>query len=393
MDFIKKHSTLILGGIALISILGLVLYVSARMKTIRGKKQETTLAREPSLNAESTKREYDVANAGTSEIFFTREKAAGESDSQPAEEATVSSLTLSPAASDTAAAAQVNTKEGEVKKRAAAKPATAANATQPAAGAAKATAATGTEAASGAPESATPPVSSSGGGALEEIERREQAATAAARKEANARIEAERKARGEAERRAAEVEAASRKPRFNFTIVEERNDFAKVHFSDKQKRNEEKEALYAAKIYGTQRVKSGDPLTLRNIEEIPYGKNKIPTSSILYGIANQVGNRMHIALTSVITKDGKFPLASLSICDHDMVKGIYLKDYEDIAQDNASESVIDEVGTVVPNQLVGTVAKTTTKQIQKNVNKQQKLTIILEDEYEIFIAVPLNLKK
>jgi hypothetical protein len=391
MDFIKKHMMLILGAIAVISILGLALYVHARMKSIRSKKQETTLAKEPLLSAESKKHEYDVANAGTAEIFF-RESATGQSDNLPVEEPAGSpSLVPPPATGDTPSGEEeeqknTKTKEGGAKKRVGATKATSLSS--------PATVAVSSPIPNAAESAATPAdasaVSASGGGALEEMERREQAAAAAARKEANARIEAERKAREEAERKAAEMEEANRRPRFNFTIVEERNDFAKINFPDKQKRNEQKEALYAAKIYGTQRVKSGDPLTLRNVEEIPYGNNKIPVSSIIYGIASQSGNRMHISLTSVITKNGKFPLSSLSICDHDMVKGIYLKDYEDVAQDNASESVIDEVGTVVPNQLVGSVAKTTTKQIQKNVSKQQKLTITLEDEYEVFIAVPLK---
>jgi hypothetical protein len=397
MDFIKKHLMLILGAIAVISILGLALYVHARIKAIRSKKQETTLAKEPLLNAESTKREYDVANAGAAEIFFNKEKAVAQSSSASEHEAAGSPAApaLPYTSSDTASsgreAVRKNTKEGELKKRASAATASAATGigTETRAGATTSPVAPVSNATAGATESVAS-AGTGGGGALEEMERREQAAAAAARKEANARIEAERKAREEAERKAAELEAANSKPRFNFTIVEERNDFAKINFPDKQKRNEEKEALYAAKIYGTQRVKSGDPLTLRNMEEIPYGNNRIPVSSIMYGIANQVGNRMHIAITSVITKSGKFPLTALTICDHDMVKGIYLKDYEDVAQDNASESVIDEVGTALPNQLIGSVAKTTTKQIQKNVTKQQKISIILEDEYEVFIAVPLK---
>jgi hypothetical protein len=381
MDFIKKHLMLILGGAALVSVLALALYVQSRMKAIRSKRQETTLSKEPSLSAESTKHEYDVANAGAAEIFF-REKAPEQDDTLSSALPAIIGDTVTTPPEEVA---RTNAKKGGVKKR-----------TGTTAGTSPTTTGKRTDMGTGTTESVASSASSSsssgggGGGALEEMERREQAAAAAARKEATARIEAERKAREAAERRAAEVEAANRKPRFNFTVVENRDGFAKVQFADKQTRNEDKEALYAAKIYGTQRVKSGDPLTLRNVEEIPYGNKKIPVSSILYGIANQSGNRMHITLTSVITKDGKFPLAALSICDHDMVKGIYLKDYEDIAQDDASESVIDEVGTAVPNQLVGNVAKATTKQLQKNVNKQQKITITLEDEYEVFIAVPLK---
>ena len=218
------------------------------------------------------------------------------------------------------------------------------------------------------------------------MERREQAAAAAARREANLRVEEERKRREEAERRAAALEEANRRPTFGFVVVEDRYRRSE-QVEDKRTRSQEKEVLYTAKIYGTQKVKTGDPLTLRNTEAIPFNNRIIPPASILYGIASQSGNRMNITLTSAVTRDGKYAI-TLSVYDHDMVRGIYLKDYEDIAQDNAAESTIDEVGSAVPNRLVGSVTKATTRQVQRNLSRQQKLTITLEDEYEVYIAVP-----
>jgi hypothetical protein len=98
---------------------------------------------------------------------------------------------------------------------------------------------------------------------------------------------------------------------------------------------------------------------------------------------------MHITLTSAVTRDGKYAV-SLSVYDYDMVRGIYLKDYEDVAQDDAAESAIDEVGSAVPNRFIGGVTKATSRQVQRTMSRQQKLTITLEDEYEVYIAIPLK---
>jgi hypothetical protein len=90
-----------------------------------------------------------------------------------------------------------------------------------------------------------------------------------------------------------------------------------------------------------------------------------------------------------MTRDGKFS-CNLAVCDFDMIKGIYLKDYEDVAQDNATDEVINEATSGQSGSLIGSVTKTTAKQVSKNLNKKQKITITLEDGYEIYIAVPIK---
>ena len=312
MKFLKQHINLIIGAVAVIAVLCTVLYVLGRIASFKSRSGERELAREPQLDAESRKQEYDVANMATSEILFGQRML--ESDSS------------TPAASAQAVAVAVVDTSGQ-KSIAEQKPKQ---------GSKKNTGGSG-KVASGAGAAATSAAaggSASSGGVLEEMERREQAAAAAARREANMRIEEERRRREEAERRAAELEEASRQPTFNFMVVEDRYRRSE-QVEDKRTRSQEKEALYTAKIYGTQKVKTGDPLTLRNTEPIPFNNRIIPSASILYGIASQNGNRMHITLTSVVTRNGKYAV-TLSVYDHDMVRGIYLKDYEDVAQDDAA---------------------------------------------------------
>jgi hypothetical protein len=359
MKFLKQHINLIIGAVAVIAVLCTVLYVRGRIASFKSRSGERELAREPQLDAESRKQEYDVANMATSEILFGQRMLESDSSTPAASVQAVSAVDTSGQKS----IAEQKPKQGSKKN--------AGGSAKVASGAAATSAAAG---------------STSSGGVLEEMERREQAAAAAARREANMRIEEERRRREEAERRAAELEEASRQPTFNFMVVEDRYRRSE-QVEDKRTRSQEKEILYTAKIYGTQKVKTGDPLTLRNTEPIPFNNKIIPAASILYGIASQNGNRMNITLTSVVTRNGKYAV-TLSVYDHDMVRGIYLKDYEDVAQDDAAESAIDEVGSAVPNRLIGSVTKATTRQMQRNLSKQQKLTITLEDEYEVYIAVP-----
>jgi hypothetical protein len=369
MHFIKKHITLIFGVMAAIAMLWAVLYIRGRISNIKNKVSDTELAREPTLDAESKKQEYDVANVTTSEIFFgQRMSGADSSDTAPSVLPQDGAEASKDGVPDKGATQK--TKQGDKKN--------ASSGGSSAAAPKKAPTSTSTYNA----ERQT----SSGNGALEELERREQAAAAAARREADAKIAEERKRREEAELKAAALEEASRQAAFSFVVVEGRYHRSSPP-QDNRTKSQDKELLYTAKIYGTQRVKTGDPLTLRSTENIPFGSRVIPAASILYGIASQNGNRMHITLTSAITREGKYAI-SLSVYDHDMVRGIYLKDYEDIAQDNAAESTIDEMGSAVPNRFIGSVTKATTKQVQRSLSKQQKLTITLEDEYEVYIAVP-----
>jgi hypothetical protein len=361
MKFIKEHINLVMGAVAIIAVLCTGLYVRSRISNIKNRSSSKELAREPKLDAESRKQEYDVANVSTSEIFFGQ---------RVVDVATGDTLPPAPPVSEAASDTVANV-SGEQKSKQGAKKNT---------GATSASASTG--ATSAAAAAADPAQAPPGSSALEEMERREQAAAAAARQEANARVEEERRRREAAERRAAELEEASRQPKFSFTVVEDRRHRSEPP-QDNHTRSQDKELLYTAKIYGTQRVKTGDPLTLRNTEVIPMGGRVIPVASILYGVASQNGNRMQITLTSAVTRDGKYAI-SLSVYDHDMVRGIYLKDYEDVAQDNAAESTIDEVGSAVPNQFISNMTKATTKQVQRSLSRQQKLTITLEDEGEIY---------
>jgi hypothetical protein len=356
-NWIKQHPGITAGIAVVIVVLILIFYIRGRVRSYNSRKATTSITKEPTINTDEVTREYEVDNSNAAAIFGI---IPGEGNSGAAD-----SAMTAPAPAPT----PVPIVEEKPKQKPKAKPKTT-----PAAAEVKAP----------IPSSTANDV----GGALAEMERREKAAAEKARAAENVRVREERDRRLAAEAKAAELEAQMRKPKFNFTIVEERGDFGNIDFPDKSKKTQDKEILYAAKIYGTQRIKSGDPVTLRNTEIIQYGKNKMPVGSIIYGIAQQSGNRMNINLSNVQTRDGKFPILGLSVCDFDMVKGIYLKEYEDLSQDEASESVIEEVGSSVPNQLVGTIATATTKQIQKNINKQQKIVITLEDNYEVYVAVP-----
>jgi len=351
-EWVKKHAGLVAVAVIALLLLVVVMYIRGRVKKYNARRAEATLTREPTINPGELSRSYEVDNSNAAAIFGITPGA----EVVPAEPAPAPAPAVAPVATAEKPKSQPRN--------------------------------TTTAVPTSAQRGEATPTGGDPAGALAELERREQAAAEKARTEANERIRKAREAQQAAEDRAAALEAEMSKPKFNFTIVQERNEFATIDFPDKTKVTQDREVLYAAKIYGTQRVKSGDPVTLRNTEAINVGKNKMPVGSIIYGIAQQSGNRMHINLSNVQTRDGKFPITGLSICDFDMVKGIYLKEYEDVGQDRASDIVIEDVGSVLPNQLAGSVVNTASKQIQKNINRQQKIVITLEDNYEIYVAVP-----
>ncbi|MDR1226564.1 MAG: conjugative transposon protein TraM [Prevotellaceae bacterium] len=364
-EWLKKHIVLVMVVAVVALLFVLVLYLRGRVRNFRARQAATTIVKEPTITPNQPTREYEVDNSNAAAIFgMTSDTGAGITEALPPP--TAAPVAIAPSEATPAPAPKAATKPAATQAKAKVKAPAAARTAKADSGAA-----------------------SGSDGALAAMERREKAAAEKARAETNERVRTEREARLAAEAKAAALEEQMRKPKFNFTVVQERNDFGTVNLPDKNSKvTQDKELLYTAKIYGTQRVKSGDPVTLRNTEIIPYGKNKMPAGSIIYGIAQQSGNRMQIHLSNVMTREGKFPITGLSICDFDMVKGIYLKEYEEVAQDKAGESVVEEVGSVLPNQLVGTVAKETSRQLQKTISKQQKITITLEDSYEVYIAVP-----
>lgn len=185
--------------------------------------------------------------------------------------------------------------------------------------------------------------------------------------------------------------------KFNFVIVKDDEILSeKVAVEEKGKTGVKDDVkLYKGKIYGQQRIKSNEPVIVRNTEEFVITKPKrvtIPASSVLYGTCRLAGNRMFINLTSATTMHGDFPI-DIEVYDSDYIKGIFVKEGIETGVEQSSDAVINDATSNMPNQLAGTVVRTTSRQIQRSLARQEKVTVTLEDGYTIMLGVPEITKK
>ena len=185
--------------------------------------------------------------------------------------------------------------------------------------------------------------------------------------------------------------------KFNFVIVKDDEILSeKIEVKESGKTGVKDDVkLYKGKIYGQQRIKTNEPVIVRNTEEFVITKPKrvtIPASSVLYGTCRLAGNRMFINLTSATTMYGDYPI-DIEVYDSDYIKGIFVKEGIETGVDQSSDAVINDATSNFPNQLAGTVVRTTTRQIQKSLARQERVTVTLEDGYSIMLGVPEVAKK
>jgi hypothetical protein len=186
-----------------------------------------------------------------------------------------------------------------------------------------------------------------------------------------------------------------KKPKIYFVIVKE--DDYKSPFSVRKQSNDygkdpkSQVKLFRAKVYGSQKIRSNETLTIRNIEDISIGNKIIPSGSIFYGTTSISGNRMFVSLNSCVTPGGNFGV-TLSLYDSDYGKGIFLKETMDIEVERSGDQVIDQsVNLLSPTaQIAGTIAKESAKQVQRSLARQNKISVVLEDSYDVMIGVPIS---
>lgn len=186
-----------------------------------------------------------------------------------------------------------------------------------------------------------------------------------------------------------------KKPKIYFVVVKE--DDYRSPFSNRKQNNDygkdpkSQVKLFRAKVYGSQKIRSNETLTIRNIEDIAVGNKIIPSGSIFYGTTSISGNRMFVSLNSCVTPGGNFGV-TLSLYDSDYGKGIFLKETMDIEVERSGDQVIDQsVNLLSPTaQIAGTIAKESAKQVQRSLARQNKISVVLEDSYDVMIGVPIN---
>jgi hypothetical protein len=181
------------------------------------------------------------------------------------------------------------------------------------------------------------------------------------------------------------------KPVVNLTVVKSRKPSVYSTYKEDPMTTHDNVILFSAKVYGLQKVKTNETVTFRNTETVVANGHVIAPGSIFRGVAKMSGNRMNIDVTSAVSREGRYSV-KMSTYDNDFVKGIFVKEVSEIAEENVSSSsdaVINIATSAVPvGSVVKSASKEAAKQTQRALKKQEKITITLEDGYEVYLAIP-----
>jgi hypothetical protein len=180
------------------------------------------------------------------------------------------------------------------------------------------------------------------------------------------------------------------KPQINLTVVKSRTPSVYSTYKDELTTTHDNVILFSAKVYGFQKIKTNETITLRNTEMVVANGRAIAPGSIFRGIAKMSGNRMTIDITSAVSQEGRYSV-KMSVYDNDFVNGIFVKEVSEITEDNtssAADAAINIATSAIPlGNVVKSVGKETAKQTQRALEKQNKITITLEDGYEVYLAI------
>lgn len=184
--------------------------------------------------------------------------------------------------------------------------------------------------------------------------------------------------------------------KFNFVIVKD-DDLSSENVRVQERGSmgaKDDVKLFKGKVYGVQKVKSSEPVMVRNTEEFVIYKPKkvtIPTNSIFNGTCKLAGNRLYINLTSTSTMNGDYPV-DIDVYDSDFIKGIFIKEGIETGVEESGNTIVEDASGAIPNQLAGAVVRTTSRAVQRSLAKQEKISVTLQDGYEIMLGVT-NLEK
>ncbi|MDR2086889.1 MAG: conjugative transposon protein TraM [Dysgonamonadaceae bacterium] len=190
-------------------------------------------------------------------------------------------------------------------------------------------------------------------------------------------------------RKVAEHKEAS-KPRVNLTVVKSRKPAVYSTYKDDLTTTYDDVVLFSAKVYGFQKIKTNETVTLRNIETITANGHIIAPGSIFRGVAKMSGNRMSIDVTSAVSREGRYSV-KMSVYDNDFVQGIFVKEVSAVQEENtstAADAAVNIAASAVPfGSTIKSVGKETAKQTARALEKNNKITITLEDGYEVYLAI------
>jgi Conjugative transposon, TraM len=173
---------------------------------------------------------------------------------------------------------------------------------------------------------------------------------------------------------------------FNFVVVKEDTRYEVEEAKKKYAKDaQDDKTLFNAKIYGHQTVKAGESVILRNAENVVWRNQLIPEGSIFYGTTSIANNRLKISVNRVITKTGQYPV-EMRVYDRDYQEGIFKKELFEAGTDKVGNDVTKSVSDNVPSQVIGSALDKTSKTIQKTLKKQNKASIHLEDDYEVYLS-------
>jgi hypothetical protein len=180
------------------------------------------------------------------------------------------------------------------------------------------------------------------------------------------------------------------KPLVNLTVVKSRKPLVYSTYKEELTTTHDDVVLFSAKVYGFQKIKTNETVTLRNTETITANGHVVAAGSIFRGVAKMSGNRMTVDITSAVSREGRYSV-KMSVYDNDFVKGIFVKEVSEITEDNtssAADAAINIATSAIPfGSVVKSVGKETAKQTQRALEKQNKITITLEDGYEVYLAI------
>jgi hypothetical protein len=134
---------------------------------------------------------------------------------------------------------------------------------------------------------------------------------------------------------------------------------------------------------------------LRTIEKVKIGKKKyIPEGALLFGVARFTNNRFKIHITRAMTEKGNFPCEILVYDSYDFQEGIFVQGANiDVQPEEGVGDVVEEVGDVMPNQLIGSSVKGVSKLVQRDVKKMKKITATVPDNYTVYLLDNSQKKK
>ncbi len=175
---------------------------------------------------------------------------------------------------------------------------------------------------------------------------------------------------------------------FNFVVVK-KDEPAPIAKSEVEEETDDVNlnSLSEGRIYGTYTLRHNEPVKMRSVEKVRLSNKKyIPEGALLFGVCSFRNSRFHIRITRAMTPKGDFPVDLCVYDSYDFQEGLFIKGADiDLKPEDTASDVMEEVGDVMPNQMIGSSVKGMSKLVSKDVKKIKKITLKVEDNYSIWL--------